>query len=367
MPRYRLVLAAVTLAFALVSPSEARAKDAIHVVHKGQSLGRIARRYNAPVAVVREVNNLKPGEPLQPGQRLLIPDKSKHEYWLKRARARADAEATAAKAAKEAEKPAKKQASTSKGAKAKEAHDDDASATGQDEGGEKGVTNKRDARKGSKSKNEDGAGPKGDYSAKPKKKGYVRMVRGSERFEGQLTTKTGKLAPGALTGLSKILRHYPSGAKTTIDSRLAALIGLVSDHFGGRTIRVVSGFRPYSPAQYTPHSNHNHGRAIDFSVDGVPNTVVRDYCRKFRNAGVGYYPNSSFVHLDVRSTKVYWVDYSGPGEKPRYTNTPAPAGDPVPPEEAHAHEDAGSIQTPSPDSQPSDSTAPSLDSPEARQ
>ena len=77
----------------------------------------------------------------------------------------------------------------------------------------------------------------------------------------------------------------------------------VSDHFGGRPLHVVSGFRPYSPVQYTPHSNHNAGRAMDFSVEGVPNTAVRDFCRTFRNAGVGYYPNSTFVHLDVRTGK----------------------------------------------------------------
>jgi hypothetical protein len=36
---------------------------------------------------------------------------------------------------------------------------------------------------------------------------------------------------------------------------------------------------------------------------------------------VGYYPNSTFVHLDVRDTPATWIDYSKPGEPPRY-NTP---------------------------------------------
>src|SRR5262249_20154158 len=107
--------------------------------------------------------------------------------------------------------------------------------------------------------------------------------------------------------------------------RLATLIGMVSDHFGGRTIHVVSGYRPYTPAQYTRHSNHNVGRAMDFSVEGVPNTVVRDFCRTFRNAGVGYYPNSTFVHLDARSGKVFWIDYSRPGEAPHYDSPSASA------------------------------------------
>jgi hypothetical protein len=32
---------------------------------------------------------------------------------------------------------------------------------------------------------------------------------------------------------------------------------------------------------------------------------------------VGYYPNSSFLHLDVRGYNSYWIDYAGPGEAPR--------------------------------------------------
>jgi hypothetical protein len=35
--------------------------------------------------------------------------------------------------------------------------------------------------------------------------------------------------------------------------------------------------------------------------------------------GVGFYPNSSFIHLDVRGCAMQWVDYAGPGEAPRLT------------------------------------------------
>jgi hypothetical protein len=95
----------------------------------------------------------------------------------------------------------------------------------------------------------------------------------------------------------------------------------VSDHFGGRPIRVVSGYRPYSASQFTPHSRHNSGHAVDFSIPGISNRELRDYCKTLPNVGVGYYPNSSFVHLDARETSTYWIDYSGPGEAPRYANS----------------------------------------------
>jgi hypothetical protein len=76
----------------------------------------------------------------------------------------------------------------------------------------------------------------------------------------------------------------------------------------------VSGWRDHS---YFEDSRHKHSQAVDFSIQGVDNTVLRDYVRRFRNCGIGYYPNSSFVHLDVRDAAAYWVDYAGPGEAPR--------------------------------------------------
>jgi hypothetical protein len=79
---------------------------------------------------------------------------------------------------------------------------------------------------------------------------------------------------------------------------------------------VVSGFRRES---YAISSRHRRSQALDFSIPGVPNEVLRDFLLSIGTVGVGYYPHSSFVHLDVRGELVYWVDYSGPGEQPRYS------------------------------------------------
>jgi hypothetical protein len=40
--------------------------------------------------------------------------------------------------------------------------------------------------------------------------------------------------------------------------------------------------------------------------------------RTFDKVGVGYYPNSVFVHMDTREESGYWIDYSRQGEKPIY-------------------------------------------------
>jgi LysM repeat protein len=154
---------------------------------------------------------------------------------------------------------------------------------------------------------------------KATKKGYIEMANYTSRYRGVVFDKRGKVAPGAIESISKLFGA--TGSRPRVDARLIALLADVSEHFGGRPLRIVSGWRDHS---YFEDSRHKHSQAVDFSIPGVENTVLRDYVRRFRNCGVGYYPNSSFVHLDVRDTAAYWVDYAGPGEAPRSKPRPDP-------------------------------------------
>ncbi|GAK82739.1 exported protein [Vibrio ponticus] len=47
------------------------------------------------------------------------------------------------------------------------------------------------------------------------------------------------------------------------------------------------------------------GQAIDFRLDGVNLRKVRDIAREIKAGGVGYYPNSNFVHIDTGPVR-YW-------------------------------------------------------------
>ena len=144
------------------------------------------------------------------------------------------------------------------------------------------------------------------------KKGYMDLSTYTTRYRGVVFDKKGKVAPGAVESISKLFAA--TGSRPRVDARLIALLADVSEHFGGRPMRVVSGWRDHS---YFEDSRHKHSQAVDFSIPGVDNTALRDYVRRFRNCGIGFYPNSSFVHLDVREAAAYWVDYAGPGEAPR--------------------------------------------------
>jgi hypothetical protein len=89
------------------------------------------------------------------------------------------------------------------------------------------------------------------------------------------------------------------------------------------------------------------------------------FAKTLGDTGCGFYPNSSFVHIDVRDAgagHVTWIDASGPGETPRYVPTwPPPA-----PEHLHrasathrstedlAEEGASLLRARRPSEQPSD-------------
>jgi uncharacterized protein YcbK (DUF882 family) len=279
--RARRVLGVALAGIVALTAGHANAGDAVHVVSKGQTLDAIARRYHVTVDALREANELRRGQHIHPGLSLVIPGKTP------KAKPKQAATVPLKKSAKADVPPPKgaKPGSNSRGAAPRApAHDESVPRAG-----------KQNA----------------------KRLGWVRLTRDGETVELQLLTRHGRVVPAALPMLSRMLRHR-TGQKTPIDPRLATLIGMVSSHFGGRAIHVVSGFRPYSPIQYTPHSNHNLGRAVDFRVEGIANTTTRDFCRTLQNAGVGYYPNSTFVHLDARAGKAYWVDYSKPGDAPKY-------------------------------------------------
>ncbi len=129
-----------------------------------------------------------------------------------------------------------------------------------------------------------------------------------------------------LHGWSRFLRCHHTGRVHLMAGRLATLIYETSKHFSFGKVLVVAGYRAPRIARQkgNPKSPHKKGLACDFRIEGVANTELRDYLRgAFARVGVGYYPNSDFVHLDVRDKQsAFWIDYSGPGERARYSRSP---------------------------------------------
>ena len=290
--------AAVAVLGALVAlPSVARA-DVQHTVGRGHTIEAIANRYHVTAKAIIEANHLKDVKHLRVGEVLTIPgvkDKS---------------DATTSKAkSHEAPKPTAEDRAANAAAERKPASSDTAgSSSRSDRKGEKvakvGKTNGRETT---------------TFAMKAKTPGviHVHRIATTEQYDIHVGDKRGRVSPVALKTFEKMMRS-PNGMAHPIEPRLVALLSVVSNHFGSRKIEVVSGFRPFTPTQFNPHSNHMHGKAIDFRVAGVPNEALRDFCRTLKNVGCGYYPNSVFVHMDVRDQSAFWIDYSKPGEAPRY-------------------------------------------------
>jgi hypothetical protein len=99
-----------------------------------------------------------------------------------------------------------------------------------------------------------------------------------------------------------------------MDPRTLGLVYRIQRHFEVPEIRVVSGYRLPKPGS---RSNHGLGRAMDIIVPGVADEDVARYAREFGFVGVGVYPTSQFVHVDIRPRSYFWVDYSSPHHRNR--------------------------------------------------
>jgi uncharacterized protein YcbK (DUF882 family) len=127
-------------------------------------------------------------------------------------------------------------------------------------------------------------------------------------------SERGGFAAEDLDRAAHILRDPRTGNEHPVDPRVLDLVYRVAVHFSAHEVRIVSGYR--TPKNGS-HSNHGKGRAIDLVVPGASDEEVARFARDQGFVGVGVYPTSGFVHLDVRERSYFWVDYSGPGKRNR--------------------------------------------------
>jgi uncharacterized protein YcbK (DUF882 family) len=169
------------------------------------------------------------------------------------------------------------------------------------------------------------AGSRTKKAKKVPKNAPVVLYQINRRETMALRLRDGKGRPvkGVQRRFDHFLRCHYTNVEHKMDPRLMKLLFQTGHHWPGRRVEVVSGYRHPDVAK-NPHSPHMKGLACDFRVEGVKTAELRDYLRHtFDKVGVGYYPNSSFVHLDVRKDRsAFWIDYSGPGERAVYSATP---------------------------------------------
>jgi uncharacterized protein YcbK (DUF882 family) len=138
-----------------------------------------------------------------------------------------------------------------------------------------------------------------------------------ERLELSALTARGGFQSRDLDRAAHLLREPSSGNEHPIEPRILDAIYRIQTHFNAQEIRVISGYRTPAAIASSRGSQHGRGRAIDIIVPGTSDDDVAKLARDMGYMGVGVYPTSGFVHVDVRDRSYFWVDSSGPGGRTR--------------------------------------------------
>ncbi|KAA5606953.1 DUF882 domain-containing protein [Roseospira marina] len=118
----------------------------------------------------------------------------------------------------------------------------------------------------------------------------------------------GRYIPDALAAINHLMRDRRSGAVATIDPGLLDLLSDLSRTLGASApLRLISGYRApktnsrmraqdHSVAQ---QSYHTRGMAADIALPGRSLDDLHRVAVAMGRGGVGAYPSSGFVHVDV--------------------------------------------------------------------
>jgi uncharacterized protein YcbK (DUF882 family) len=113
--------------------------------------------------------------------------------------------------------------------------------------------------------------------------------------------------PEALKDLNWFLRCNYTNKKIDMDTNVIEYLNIVDNQFGGdNEIHIISGFRSLEynsllreeGRRVAHHSLHMLGKAIDFFIPRVSLKNLRMAALSLQYGGVGYYPQTGFVHID---------------------------------------------------------------------
>jgi uncharacterized protein YcbK (DUF882 family) len=118
----------------------------------------------------------------------------------------------------------------------------------------------------------------------------------------------------SMSEINRLLRDHRSGEIHEIDRRLLDLLYSIRDRMETtEPFEVISGYRsPATNAMLRSHSNgvatrslHMRGMAADVRLSGRSLALLRKAAISMKSGGVGYYPASQFVHVDVGRVRTW--------------------------------------------------------------
>jgi uncharacterized protein YcbK (DUF882 family) len=125
----------------------------------------------------------------------------------------------------------------------------------------------------------------------------------------------GQYLPDAMAKARRVLRDWRNGEEHQMDAGLFDVLHAIGDRVKGKgPFQILSGYRSQATnamlharsEQVAQHSQHMLGRALDITLPGVELTHLREAALSLKAGGVGFYPQSGFVHVDVGPVR-QWV------------------------------------------------------------
>lgn len=124
----------------------------------------------------------------------------------------------------------------------------------------------------------------------------------------------GEYVDSVLEEINRFLKDFRTGEITEINPQLLDLLHDVRNELGpDATIEVISAYRSpqtnemlrATTAGVAKNSQHLKGNAIDVRLRGIRTTRLRDTAIRMQRGGVGFYPKSDFVHVDMGPVRAW--------------------------------------------------------------
>jgi uncharacterized protein YcbK (DUF882 family) len=170
---------------------------------------------------------------------------------------------------------------------------------------------------------------------KPSGEIWLRADNLDEEVKLNIYKPDGSFDDASLAKLDELFRCRATGEVRAVRAELYEQLSRIYDHFEGKRIHLVSGFR----FNERNSSRHHHASAMDIRIPGVSIRDMYKYAESLDtgNLGIGLYPTSNFIHVDYRAPgepSYRWTDYSGPNsgkkkKKRKDTGRTNPARKPV--------------------------------------
>jgi uncharacterized protein YcbK (DUF882 family) len=147
-------------------------------------------------------------------------------------------------------------------------------------------------------------------SSQPAKEHFLRLYNTHTGERIDIVYRRGnQYVPDALARLDYFLRDHRTGDLRHFDPRLYDTLSDLTSSVGqpGAEIDIVCGYRTSSTNEtlranttgVAKNSLHIQAEAIDLRIPGIDTLKLRQAALALHRGGVGYYPHSDFIHVDV--------------------------------------------------------------------